>query len=534
VNATVATERLSPDALLDLLTRVEPASPFFQHASRLLDRVLVHGSLPAQHSPPPAPRLLTVAMATHDDFDGVYFSIQAIRLYHPEVADEIDFLVLDNHPDGPHASAAVAFCRSIPNCRYVPYQRTVGTSTRSLLFRLASSEFVLCMDSHVLFAPGALRTLLDYLIAHRRTNDLLQGPLVSDDGKTMSSHFEPKWGAGMYGTWAFDQRAASSDTPPFDIEMHGLGVFVCRREAWPGFNPRLHGFGAEEGYLHEKIRRAGGRTLCLPFLRWMHRFGRPLGPSYPNRWADRIRNYLITADELSTDPTPIVDHFRAQLGADAADALVRDVRKEIDGPFALFDAIYCINLDRATDRWQEVTRRLSALGLGHPGRVRQFRAVETPSNHHIGCALSHRAILAEAKWQGLRNVLVFEDDVRFTATACTDLTNSLRELQTRSWHTLYLGGHRWGRNFPLAAGCQHLEVPKGLTCTHAVAYNHTAYDRILDRLPSAPSAMALWLRAYRGIDQYYARELDGLHLLTRPVVATQTSILPQETLAFDI
>ena len=33
--------------------------------------------------------------------DGVYFSIQAIRLYHPEIVDDVEFLVVDNHPDGP-------------------------------------------------------------------------------------------------------------------------------------------------------------------------------------------------------------------------------------------------------------------------------------------------------------------------------------------------------------------------------------------------------------------------------------------------
>jgi hypothetical protein len=30
-----------------------------------------------------------IGMATYDDFDGVYFSVQAIRCYHPEVAEEI-------------------------------------------------------------------------------------------------------------------------------------------------------------------------------------------------------------------------------------------------------------------------------------------------------------------------------------------------------------------------------------------------------------------------------------------------------------
>ena len=80
--------------------------------------------------------------------------------------------------------------------------------------------------------------------------------------------------------------------------MQGMGLFACRKDAWPGFNPLFRGFGAEEGYIHEKVRQGGGRTLCLPFLRWMHRFNRPLGAPYPNIWEDRIRNYYIGWREL--------------------------------------------------------------------------------------------------------------------------------------------------------------------------------------------------------------------------------------------
>ena len=39
-------------------------------------------------------------MATYDDYDGVYFTLQALRIYHPEIVDEAGFLVIDNHPDG--------------------------------------------------------------------------------------------------------------------------------------------------------------------------------------------------------------------------------------------------------------------------------------------------------------------------------------------------------------------------------------------------------------------------------------------------
>jgi len=83
-----------------------------------------------------------------------------------------------------------------------------------------------------------------------------------------------------------DTGGVDADNIPFEITMQGLGLFACRRTAWQA-SIRVRGFGGEEGYIHEKIRRRGGRVLCLPFLRWMHRFERPMGTPYSNRWEDR-------------------------------------------------------------------------------------------------------------------------------------------------------------------------------------------------------------------------------------------------------
>ena len=44
---------------------------------------------------------IRVGMATHDDFDGVWFTIQAIRLFRSEEIERISFLVVDNHPHTP-------------------------------------------------------------------------------------------------------------------------------------------------------------------------------------------------------------------------------------------------------------------------------------------------------------------------------------------------------------------------------------------------------------------------------------------------
>jgi hypothetical protein len=134
----------------------------------------------------------------------------------------------------------------------------------------------------------------------------------------------------MFGTWASDSAAADPTGEPFEIEMHGLGLFACRRAAWPGFHSRFRGFGGEEGYIHEKFRRAGGRVLCLPFLRWMHRFARPLGVPYPNSWEDRLHNYLVGFGELGLPTDALEAHFTELLGESVATRIIRQIREELD------------------------------------------------------------------------------------------------------------------------------------------------------------------------------------------------------------
>ena len=139
----------------------------------------------------------------------------------------------------------------------------------------------------------------------------------------------------MYGRWVDDKgnktilEAKGLDAEPFEIPMQGLGLFSCRKDAWPGFNPAFRGFGGEEGYIHEKFRQTGARTLCLPFLRWLHRFQRPLGVPYPLNWEDRIRNYLAGFGELGLPTTEMEEHFKELLGEGMARQLIRQTRKEL-------------------------------------------------------------------------------------------------------------------------------------------------------------------------------------------------------------
>lgn len=276
---------------------------------------------------------LTIGMATYDDYDGVYFSIQAVRLFHPEILDQIEFIIIDNNPSGPCGPELKKLERAVPNLRYFPEGVVVGSTIKDRVFTKANGTFVLCMDSHVMFPPGTLQRLIDYFDANPETQNLLQGPLVYDDLKSTSSDWTVAvWSQGMLGKWHSDERARSPDNPPFEIEAQGMGVFACRKDAWPGFNPLFRGFGGEEVYIHGKFRKRGNKTLCLPFLRWLHRFGRPMGISYPNKWDDRIRNGLIGYDELGWDTTALVAHFQELLGTATANRIIHQVCEEFGWP----------------------------------------------------------------------------------------------------------------------------------------------------------------------------------------------------------
>ena len=282
--------------------------------------------------PPPTPpgpkKKLTIGMATYDDYDGVYFSVQALRMYHPEVTDETEILVVDNNPTGPCGEPLKNLEHSVRGYRYFPVEGKTGTAVRDSVFREANSEYVMSIDCHVLIVPGAIRKLIDYMDNNDTSANLFQGPLIYDNLTSLSTHFRPEWCGGMYGLWGTDERAKNIDAEPFEIEMQGLGLFACAKDAWVGFNPLFRGFGGEEGYLHEKVRQRGGRTLCLPFLRWLHRFNRPLGVPYPLNLRDRIYNYMTGFRELGLDCEPIRNHFRKFLGEEEANRLMEDIENE--------------------------------------------------------------------------------------------------------------------------------------------------------------------------------------------------------------
>jgi hypothetical protein len=261
---------------------------------------------------------LTIGMATYDDYDGVFFSIQALRMYHPICTDEhVEFIVVDGNPDGPHGKECKKFVEGAVRGKYIPYKGTPSSFNKYKIADHASGEYVLIIDCHVLIQSGGIDYLLQYFDANYPCKNLVQGPLIYDNMKNISTHFDTVWRGDMYGIWATDNEKYALGQP-FEIPMQGMGLLAFKKSEWHGISKHFKGFGAEEGYIAEKFRSWGGKNVCLPQLGWNHRFGRPNGVKYRLFLEDRIWNYFIGWLEITQDPNhkminDIKEHFKDRI-----------------------------------------------------------------------------------------------------------------------------------------------------------------------------------------------------------------------------
>ena len=397
------------------------------------------------------PPRLTIGMATYNDFDGCYFTIQALRLYHAEKrlstepsfqesrADrkidwsQIELVIVDNAPGSSHSQMLQGLAGNA-NIKYIPLTGPVGTSpSRNAVFREATGDFVLCMDSHVLLVPGAIEKLLTFI--PDAGPHLYQAPMLMDHLKGVCSHFNPEWRSEMYGTWGaayqcpcgktnfsimargehaapfemplcqtrigacgdcgkqipspawagheqalqtlgFKVLGSSPESEPYEIPGQGLGLFGCRREAWLGFTPHATGFGGEELNIHELYRQKGHKCISLPFLTWLHKFGRPNGVPYPLQRYHKVRNYVLWHKQLGKPLDDIQNHFvdSRLLSVEHWNHLIVNPVMHIDPPPACgscgqtptivpdtIEAIYqnTLNLERDSNRHMPKLRELA-------------------------------------------------------------------------------------------------------------------------------------------------------------------------------
>lgn len=256
-------------------------------------------------------RKLTIGMVVYDDWDGFYFSIQAIRLYHPEVMDQVEFVVINTNPTSKQGVALKEFCSAKwirEPLHYYDDDNEKGAFTKEKVFKYAQTPYVLVMDCHVLLKAGCLKRLIDFFDSGEDEGNLLHGPLLYDHLDGGPACFKPVWRGGMLGIWAMDDRSKKDE--PFEIDGQGMGLFACRKDSWLGFPVGNTEFGGEEIIIHNKFKQSGKKTLCIPQMQWLHRFSRPNGQPYPSNWESRFKNYVRGHLELDMPIFEIIEHFK--------------------------------------------------------------------------------------------------------------------------------------------------------------------------------------------------------------------------------
>lgn len=260
------------------------------------------------------PIMLTVGMLTYDDYDGVFFTLNAIRMYHREISDKIHFCVVDNNPESKHGEEVRRLCKLLGRCNYNTISGASASTFKNMVFEVAPTDQVLCMDCHVLLWPKSLNRLVKFYEQNPwAKHDLIQGPLINENHDVIATHMLPSFRGWNFGIWHNDGRANDETAAPFEIPLQGMGLFACSRQGWLRYSPGMRYFGAEEGTIHEKFRRSGRKTWCLPFLRWLHRFGRPGGAPYHNTAESKIRNYLMSFRDADLPLEHIAKYFTRHL-----------------------------------------------------------------------------------------------------------------------------------------------------------------------------------------------------------------------------
>lgn len=316
---------------------------------------------------------LTIAMACYRSFNSVYFTALALRAMH---GWDFDLLAIDNAPESCGRTKAI-----IANCggTYVHRPDLSGTSRpRNACFDYAKTPWVMVVDDHVILDQGAVAAAITYAERHPNSRDIISGPILGDDGRWTASHWASGYPHNMWGTWAgmseFSHRwgnineqgwsrgaarAAVDRMEPFEIPAMGLGLWMMRKEAWPGFNPHFRGFGGEEGYIHNKVRAVGGKAICHPRIRWHHKFRSGGGPdevSYPLNLESHVRNLLLAGRELGYS-----GHL--ELGFDYVQDVWNDFGKRLNGGRGSFDQILADVNARQADGELQLRKKLNILGV---------------------------------------------------------------------------------------------------------------------------------------------------------------------------
>jgi glycosyl transferase family 25 len=181
-----------------------------------------------------------------------------------------------------------------------------------------------------------------------------------------------------------------------------------------------------------------------------------------------------------------------------------------------FDKVYCINLDSRPDRWEDAQKEFERVNFDEIVRYSGVNGADLKISNHLlsgenGILQTHINIIKECKENGLKNILIMEDDVYFSREIFK-IKKYLDDVPD-NWDMIYFGGnHLSGR--PLEKVNERvvkLNYSFGLQC---VAIKNTMFDKIISEVSNYE----------KQIDVYYAEWQDSINAYCfHPNIALQVT-----------
>jgi hypothetical protein len=164
-----------------------------------------------------------------------------------------------------------------------------------------------------------------------------------------------------------------------------------------------------------------------------------------------------------------------------------------------FDAIYCINLDRRKDRWEEAMSEFNKWDINGVERVSAVDGKDIDLSKYpnrgkintseLGLVLTNLNIITEADKLGHETILIVEDDAVFT----DDISrfDEYYSAVPEDWSMLYFGGNHnkhkgWKQPINVAPGV--VKIHRTYT-THCIGIHSRMFDIILNKLNTVHAAL---------------------------------------------
>ncbi len=221
-------------------------------------------------------------------------------------------------------------------------------------------------------------------------------------------------------------------------------------------------------------------------------------------WSDiTFRNKFSKKVEINTTVAHLGDAYTNWKGR-KTDKFLSDselnnlVGKDLFNINQYFDKIYCLNLDRRSDRWQKVSQEFSKFSINverwsaidgdnlieselvyidkNISEEKASRIGKIENKYSLACLLSHIEIIKNAKARGYKKILIFEDDVIISK----DFSEKIKLISKIKWKLFYLGASQFEWNdIEISDGYYSCKKTLG---TFAYAIDSSIYDELISLL----------------------------------------------------